>query len=117
MSPEILNHFTPNSHKCSQEEEILEPLIPSVLANLEHRHSYVRRYAVMALDAIFKLPKGDHLAADAPEIIEKFLHQEQVRLRIFSKKIFFQQFNFFISSALLIHIVSYRALLSWSCPS
>lgn len=41
-----------------KEEEILEPLIPSVLANLEHRHSYVRRTAVLAVNAIYKLPKG-----------------------------------------------------------
>ena len=28
-----------------REEEILEPLIPSILACLDHRHSYVRRWA------------------------------------------------------------------------
>ncbi len=40
-----------------KEEEILEPLIPSILANLEHRHSYVRRNAVLAINSIYKLPK------------------------------------------------------------
>ena len=35
-----------------KEEEILEPLVPSILANLEHRHSYVRRNAVLAINAL-----------------------------------------------------------------
>lgn len=42
-------------------EELLEPLVPSVLACLEHRHSYVRRHAVLAVAAIYKLPKGELL--------------------------------------------------------
>ena len=54
-----------------REEEILEPLIPSILACLEHRHSYVRRNAVLAINALYKLPKGEHLLQDAPELIEK----------------------------------------------
>ena len=41
------------------EEEILEPLIPSILANLEHRHSFVRRNAVLAINALYRLPKGE----------------------------------------------------------
>lgn len=60
-----------------KEEEILEPLVPSVLANLDHRHSYVRRNAVLAVNAIYKLPKGELLLADAPDMIERFLQQEQ----------------------------------------
>jgi coatomer subunit beta len=60
-----------------KEEELLEPLIPSVLANLEHRHSYVRRNAVLAVNAIYKLPKGELLLQDAPETIEKVLRSEQ----------------------------------------
>lgn len=44
-----------------KEEELLEPLIPSILANLEHRHSYVRRNAVLAINSIYKLPKGELL--------------------------------------------------------
>ncbi|CAG9465410.1 unnamed protein product [Pedinophyceae sp. YPF-701] len=59
------------------EEEILEPLVPSVIANLEHRHSYVRRNAVLALDSIAKLPKGDLLLPDIGEVIASFLSQEQ----------------------------------------
>ena len=49
----------------------------SVLANLEHRHSYVRRHAVMAIDSIYALPKGDLLIPDAPELIDTFLRNEQ----------------------------------------
>ncbi|EFJ42176.1 hypothetical protein VOLCADRAFT_67325 [Volvox carteri f. nagariensis] len=60
-----------------KEEEILEPLVPSILANLEHRHSYVRRNAVLAINSIYKLPKGELLLADAPEMIERILRQEQ----------------------------------------
>ncbi|KXZ45907.1 hypothetical protein GPECTOR_49g491 [Gonium pectorale] len=60
-----------------KEEEILEPLVPSILANLEHRHSYVRRNAVMAINSIYKLPKGELLLADAPETVERLLRQEQ----------------------------------------
>lgn len=59
------------------EEEILEPLVPSVTANLEHRHSYVRKNAVKALSAIYRLPKGDLLVPDAPEFVEKMLATEQ----------------------------------------
>lgn len=59
------------------EAELIEPLIPSVLTNLEHRHAFVRRNAILAITAICKLPQGDHLIPDAPELIEKVLHQEQ----------------------------------------
>ena len=54
----------------------MEPLVPSVLQNLEHRHSYVRRNAVLAVNSIFKLPKGELLMPDAPETIEKTLRNE-----------------------------------------
>lgn len=59
------------------EEELLEPLIPSVIANLEHRHSYVRKNAVLALAAIYRLPKGELLVPDAPELVQKLLNAEQ----------------------------------------
>eukprot|EP00798_Chlamydomonas_sp_ICE-L_P027157 gene27157-2393_t len=60
-----------------KEEEILEPLVPSVLTNLEHRHSYVRRNAVLAINCIYKLPKealstgGDILQMGVLELIRK----------------------------------------------
>lgn len=60
-----------------REEEIFEPLIPSILTCLEHRHSYVRRNAVLAINAIYKLPKGEVHLQDAPELIEKVLTSEQ----------------------------------------
>jgi len=55
------------------ETELLEPLIPSIVANLEHRHSFVRRNAVMAMDRIYQLPGGDIMLQDAPETIERLL--------------------------------------------
>ncbi|KAK9726802.1 hypothetical protein RND81_05G238100 [Saponaria officinalis] len=59
------------------ESEIIEPLIPSVLSNLEHRHPFVRRNAILAVMSIYKLPQGEQLLVDAPEIIEKVLSTEQ----------------------------------------
>ncbi|KAG6547730.1 hypothetical protein Mapa_010543 [Marchantia paleacea] len=59
------------------EAELIEPLIPSILANLEHRHAFVRRNAILAMMAIYKLPQGEHLLCDAPEMIEKTLSTEQ----------------------------------------
>ncbi|GAB4841886.1 hypothetical protein Ancab_011841 [Ancistrocladus abbreviatus] len=59
------------------ETEIIEPLIPSVLSNLEHRHPFVRRNAILAVMSICKLPQGEQLLGDAPETIEKVLSTEQ----------------------------------------
>ncbi|KAJ9184150.1 hypothetical protein P3X46_007920 [Hevea brasiliensis] len=59
------------------ETEIIEPLIPSVLQNLEHRHPFIRRNAILAVMAIYKLPQGEQLLVDAPEMIEKVLSTEQ----------------------------------------
>lgn len=59
------------------EAELIEPLIPSILANLEHRHAFVRRNAILAMTAIYKLPQGEHMLVDAPEMIEKTLSGEQ----------------------------------------
>ncbi|KMZ70478.1 Coatomer subunit beta [Zostera marina] len=58
------------------ETEIIEPLIPSVLSNLEHRHPFIRRYAILAIMSIYNLPNGDQLLVDAPEMIEKALSSE-----------------------------------------
>ncbi|CAI0550560.1 unnamed protein product [Linum tenue] len=58
------------------ETEIIEPLIPSVLQNLEHRHPFIRRNAIFAVMSIYKLPQGDQLLVDAPEMIEKALSTE-----------------------------------------
>lgn len=51
---------------------------PAVISNLEHRHSYVRKNAVLALAAIYRLPKGELLVPDAPELVERMLQNEQV---------------------------------------
>ncbi|XP_077222876.1 coatomer subunit beta-1-like [Tasmannia lanceolata] len=59
------------------ETEIIEPLIPSIIANLEHRHQFIRRYAILAMMSIYKLPQGEQLLVDAPEMIEKALATEQ----------------------------------------
>lgn len=57
-----------------KEMEVLEPLMPSVLKNLEHRHSYVRRNAVNAIFAVYK--DCEVLCPDAPQIIYDFLLEE-----------------------------------------
>ncbi|XP_021808668.1 coatomer subunit beta-1-like [Prunus avium] len=59
------------------EAEIIEPLIPSILANLEHRHPFVRRNAVLAIMFVYRLPQGETLLDSAPEIIDRFLASEQ----------------------------------------
>ncbi|KAI3841343.1 hypothetical protein MKW98_007824 [Papaver atlanticum] len=59
------------------ETEIIEPLIPSILSNLEHRHPFIRRNAILAVMSIYKLPQGEQLLVDAPEMIEKALSSEQ----------------------------------------
>ncbi|KAG8491131.1 hypothetical protein CXB51_014266 [Gossypium anomalum] len=59
------------------ETEIIEPLVPSVLQNLEHRHPFIRRNAILAVMSIYKLPQGEQLLVDAPEMIEKVLSTEQ----------------------------------------
>ncbi|KAE9584486.1 hypothetical protein Lal_00021700 [Lupinus albus] len=59
------------------QSEIVEPLIPSILSNLEHRHPFVRRNAVLAIMSVYKLPQGDQLLDSAPEIVDKFISTEQ----------------------------------------
>ncbi|CCU97609.1 unnamed protein product [Malassezia sympodialis ATCC 42132] len=57
-----------------KEQEILEPLIPTVRQCLEHRHSYVRKNAVMAIWTIYQ--RHEQLIVDAPELMEEFLANE-----------------------------------------
>ena len=52
-----------------------EPLMPSIRACLEYKHSYVRRNAVMAIFTIYK--NFNFLMPDAPEIVANFLEREQ----------------------------------------
>lgn len=58
-----------------KEKEILEPLKDAVKGNLEHRHSYVRKNAVMTVYTMYKT-FGDVLIPDAPELIERFIVNE-----------------------------------------
>ena len=60
---------------CLKEPELLEPLMPSIRSCLEHRHSYVRRNAVLAIFTIYK--NFEFLIPDAPELIANFLEGEQ----------------------------------------
>jgi len=60
--------------KISRDIELLEPLIPTVRANLEHRHSYVRRAAVFALHTIHR--EHPSLVPDAAELMQTFLAAE-----------------------------------------
>ena len=57
-----------------REKDILEPLVASLRANLEHRHSYVRRNAVLAIYNTFKC--FEDLMPDAPELIAEFIDGE-----------------------------------------
>ena len=57
-----------------KEMDVLEPLLPSVLANLENKHAFVRKNAVFSILTIYRnLPV---LIPDAPDIIYEFLCQE-----------------------------------------
>ena len=58
-----------------KESELLEPLIPSIKQALEHRHSYVRRNAALAVYSITK-NFGDQLLPDGAELMEKFISEE-----------------------------------------
>eukprot|EP01035_Chromulina_nebulosa_P019621 gene19621-25530_t len=58
-----------------KEADLLEPLIPSIKQSLEHRHSYVRRNAVLAVYNIHK-KFGEALLPDANELVEKFILSE-----------------------------------------
>ncbi|KAK9465355.1 adaptin N terminal region-domain-containing protein [Lipomyces arxii] len=57
-----------------KEPELLEPLVPSVRACLEHRHAYVRKNAVFAIYSIHLL--SESLAPDAAELVLGFLENE-----------------------------------------
>lgn len=58
-----------------KEPELLEPLVPSIKIALEHRHSYVRRNAALAVYSIHK-NFGEQLLPDGPELMEKFILEE-----------------------------------------
>lgn len=57
-----------------REAELLEPLVPTVRQCLEHRHSFVRKNAVMSVWTIYQ--DHEHLIPDAPELLDTFLAAE-----------------------------------------
>lgn len=57
-----------------REPELLEPLLSSTRACLEHRHAYVRKNAVLAVTSIYS--HSESLIPDAPELVQKFLETE-----------------------------------------
>lgn len=57
-----------------KEPELLEPLLPTIRLCLEHRHSYVRRNAVLAIFKIYV--NFEFLIPDAPELVLNFLSTE-----------------------------------------
>eukprot|EP00457_Paulinella_chromatophora_P001116 gb/GEZN01001118.1/.p1 GENE.gb/GEZN01001118.1/~~gb/GEZN01001118.1/.p1 ORF type:complete len:1003 (+),score=201.18 gb/GEZN01001118.1/:53-3061(+) len=58
-----------------KEPTILESLIPSITANLSHRHSFVRKNAVLTVFAIYQA--FPDLIPDAPDLITTFLGEEK----------------------------------------
>jgi coatomer subunit beta len=58
-----------------RETEIIEPLMPSIKACLEHRHSYVRKNAALAVYHIHK-HFGPALIPDGAELMERFISSE-----------------------------------------
>ena len=58
-----------------REPELLDPLIPAIKECLEHRHSYVRKNAALAVFCIHK-SFGERLIPDGPELIEAFIGRE-----------------------------------------
>ncbi|KAF7030280.1 hypothetical protein CFC21_041855 [Triticum aestivum] len=59
------------------EPELLEPLVPAVLANLKHQHPFVRRHVFSAISAIYRLRDGKQLLPDASYIVGRALVIEQ----------------------------------------
>ena len=57
-----------------KEREISESLIPHIIANLEHRHSYVRKNAVLTIFTIYET--FSDMIEDAPDLIYNFLETE-----------------------------------------
>ncbi len=58
-----------------RESEIIEPLMPSIKACLEHRHSYVRKNAALAVYHTHK-HFGQSLLPDGAELMEHFIGSE-----------------------------------------
>lgn len=59
-----------------RETELLEPLMPTIRACLDHRHAYVRKNAVLTILAIAQSPSSSQLLPDAAELLVEFLANE-----------------------------------------
>ncbi|KAK2969952.1 hypothetical protein RJ640_008292 [Escallonia rubra] len=59
-----------------READVMEPLIPSVVLNLDHKCAFVRRNAILALMSIYKLSVGNQLVDNYPDLIEKVFEKE-----------------------------------------
>jgi len=57
-----------------KEPDLLEPLLPSIRLNLEYKHAYVRRNAVLALYNVYK--NFESMCPDAPDLVYNFLCNE-----------------------------------------
>ncbi|KAI8906033.1 adaptin N terminal region-domain-containing protein [Gorgonomyces haynaldii] len=57
-----------------KENEILEPLVPSIRTCLEHKHPYVRKNAVLAVATVSKV--HEMLIPDAAELVQNYLRNE-----------------------------------------
>ena len=57
-----------------KETEILEPLAEAVISNLDHRQSYIRRNAVLAITNIYQ--RTPDALPHAPQAVEELLKQE-----------------------------------------
>ena len=58
-----------------REPEIIEPLVPSIKACLNHRHSYVRKNAALAIYHIHK-HHGSALVPDGADLMNDFIRAE-----------------------------------------
>jgi coatomer subunit beta len=58
-----------------KDQELIEPWVAAIKLNLQHRHSFVRRNAVLSIYTIYT--HTPDLIPDAPEIVDEFLRQEQ----------------------------------------
>lgn len=57
-----------------REPELLEPLLSSARACLDHRHGYVRKNAIWAVTSIYQT--SESLIPDGPDLIYSFLESE-----------------------------------------
>lgn len=62
-----------------KESELLEPLMPAIRACLEHRHSYVRRNAVLAIYTIYRYSLCIHVFLST-SLLFRYYHIKKKKL-------------------------------------